>query len=73
MEPQDKPAMPEMAKYALYYRSETSGNWYEEGCFDSEWQAKDCMLEHIRLHWDMDCVVVKLNVVSEYKGWSDGK
>lgn len=73
MEPKDKPALPPMAKYALYYRSEQSGNWYEEGCFNDEWQAKDCMLEHIRIHSDMDCVIVRLNVVSEYKGWNDGR
>ena len=62
-----------MAKYALYYRSEQSGNWYEEGCFNDEWQAKDCMLEHIRVHSDMDCVIVKLEIVSEYRGWKDGE
>ena len=73
MEPQDKPALPPMAKYALYYRSEQSGNWYEEGCFNDEWQARDCMLERIRIHSDMDCVIVRLNVVSEYKGWNDGR
>jgi hypothetical protein len=73
MEPKDKPTMPPMAKYALYYRSEQSGNWYEEGCFNDEWQAKECMLEHIRIHSDMDCVIVQLNVVSEYKGWNDGR
>lgn len=66
----DKQPMP---KYALYYRSEQSGNWYEEGCFDNEWAAKDAMLDHIRTHWDMDCVIVQTSVVSEYKGWSDGK
>tara|TARA_Y100000004_G_C8824124_1_gene373276 strand:- start:344 stop:565 length:222 start_codon:yes stop_codon:yes gene_type:complete len=73
MEPKDKPALPPMAKYALYYRSEQSGNWYEEGCFIDEWQARDCMLEHIRVHSDMDCVIVKLTTVCEYRGWTDGK
>lgn len=74
MEPKDKPTLPPVPKYALYYRSESgTGNWYEEGTFNCEWAAKECLVEHIRIHGDMDCVIVKLNVVSEYRGWSDGE
>ena len=53
--------------FALYYRSENNGKWYEEGCFDCEWAAQECMLEHIRLHSDLDCVIVRLSVLHEYR------
>ena len=68
----NRTALPEMAKFALYYRSENTGNWYEDGCWQDEWEARDRMLEHIRVHSDMDCVIVKLEVLSEYKGWKNG-
>jgi len=55
--------------FALYYRSENNGKWYEEGVFTDEWAARDCMIEHIRLHSDLDCVVVRLSVMSEYKAY----
>ena len=54
--------------FALYYRSDNNGRWYEEGVFPDEWAARDCMIEHIRLHCDLDCVVVRLSVMSEYRG-----
>lgn len=69
MEPKDKTDLPESPKFALYYRSENTGNWYEEGCFSDKWDAKERMLDHVRVHSDMDCVIVKLEIVSEYKGW----
>jgi hypothetical protein len=58
-------------KFALYYRSDNNGKWYEEGVFHDEWAARDCMIEHIRLHSDLDCVIVRLSVMSEYKGYSE--
>ena len=57
--------------FALYYRSENNGKWYEEGCFDCEWAAQECMLEHIRLHSDLDCVIVRLSVAREYRGYNN--
>ena len=53
--------------FALYYKSENNGKWYEEGCFTDEWSARECMVEHIRLHPDLDCVIVRLSVLHEYK------
>ena len=53
--------------FALYYKSENNGKWYEEGVFTDEWTARDCMVEHIRLHPDLDCVIVRLGVLHEYK------
>jgi hypothetical protein len=61
----------EVPKFALYYRSDNNGKWYEEGVFHDEWAARDCMIEHIRLHSDLDCVIVRLSVMSEYKGYSE--
>jgi hypothetical protein len=57
--------------FALYYRSSDNGKWYEEGVFHDEWAARDCMVEHIRLHSDLDCVIVRLSVMSEYKGYGE--
>ena len=56
--------------FALYYRSD-NGNWFEEATFPDEWSARDFMLEHIRLHSDLDCVIVRLSVMSEYRGYSN--
>lgn len=53
--------------FALYYKSANNQCWYEEGVFPDEWSARDCMVEHIRLHSDLDCVVVRLSVMSEYR------
>lgn len=53
--------------FALYYRSENNGKWYEEGVFADEWSARECMVEHIRLHPELDCVIVSLYVMHEYK------
>ena len=53
--------------FALYYKSANNQHWYEEGVFLDEWEARDCMVEHIRLHPDLDCVVVRLSVMSEYR------
>ena len=30
--------------FALYYRSDNNGKWYEEGVFHDEWAARDCMV-----------------------------
>ena len=57
--------------FALYYRSDNNGKWYEEGVFTDEWAARDCMVEHIRLHSDLDCVIVRLSVMSEYRGYNN--
>ena len=27
--------------FALYYRSDNNGKWYEEGVFTDEWAARD--------------------------------
>jgi hypothetical protein len=29
------------------------------------------MVEHIRLHSDLDCVIVRLSVMSEYRGYNN--
>jgi hypothetical protein len=57
--------------FALYYRSGDNGKWYEEEVFPDEWSARDCMVEHIRLHSDLDCVIVRLSVMSEYRGYNN--
>jgi hypothetical protein len=62
----------EFPAFALYYRSDNNGKWYEEGVFTDEWAARDCMVEHIRLHSDMDCVIVRLSVMSEYRSLDNG-
>jgi hypothetical protein len=62
----------EFPAFAFYYKSENNGNWYEEGVFKDEWAARECMVEHIRLHSDMDCVIVRLSVMSEYRSLDSG-
>lgn len=56
--------------YGLYYRSD-NGTWYEEGIFPDGSSARDCMVEHIRMHSDLDCVVVRMSVMSEYRGFNN--
>lgn len=53
--------------FALYFKSANNQQWYEEREFTDEWAARDCMVEHIRMHPDLDCVVVRLSVISEYR------
>jgi hypothetical protein len=58
-------------KFALYYRSDNNGKWYEEGCFSCEWEAHEYMLDHIKTHSDLDCIIVHLSLFREYRGHSD--
>ena len=55
--------------FALYYRSENNSKWYEEGIFTDEWSARECMVEHIKMYPDLDCVVVKLSVMNGYRSY----
>jgi hypothetical protein len=57
--------------FAVYYRSRDTRKWYEEGLFTDEWSARDCMAEHIKVHSNLDCLVVQLNVMHEYKSYTD--